>query len=418
MNTANAVEQVDVVIIGAGPSGSVAASLLKQQGVDALVLERAQFPRFSIGESLLPCCMTVLEQAGMTEAVAEAGFQFKNGAAFRRNGRYTTFDFSDKFTPGPGTTFQVPRGQFDKLLADTASTQGVEIRYGQTVTAVDLSAEPRLTVADENGRVYSVRAKYLLDASGFGRVLPRLLQLECPSSLPARSAIFTHIEDNISDPEFDRNKILISVHPRNKDIWYWLIPFSNGTCSLGVVAEPHLLARLEGSLEQQLRTIVNEEPGLEALLKDARVIRDCATLKGYSANVSTLASDKFALLGNAGEFLDPVFSSGVTIAMHSASLACDCLVRQLKGEAVDWQQDYAEPLMLGVNTFRTYVEAWYDGRFQEVIFFEDANPKIKQMICSILAGYAWDSNNPFVSESRRRLDLVVNLCRDAVEEAL
>ncbi len=148
------------------------------------------------------------------------------------------------------------------------------------------------------------------------------------------------------------------------------------------------------------------------------MIRDCATLKGYSANVSTLASDKFALLGNAGEFLDPVFSSGVTIAMHSASLACDCLVRQLKGEAVDWQQDYAEPLMLGVNTFRTYVEAWYDGRFQEVIFFEDANPKIKQMICSILAGYAWDSNNPFVSESRRRLDLVVNLCRDAVEEAL
>lgn len=402
---------VDVAIIGAGPSGAIAASLLHQQGKRVLVLEKQHFPRFSIGESLLPCCMQFIEEAGMLEALNAAGFQYKNGAAFRRNGTYTTFDFTDKFTPGPGTTFQVQRANFDKLLADTAASFGVEIRYGETVEAIDLSANPRLSVRNEQGELYHISAQYVLDASGFGRVLPRLLDLETPSSLPTRSAIFTHVEDNISDPSFDRNKILISVHPEHKDIWYWLIPFSNGRCSLGVVAEPQLLARLQGSLEQQLMSIVNEEPGLKALLANAKVVQECATLKGYSANVSRLATDKFALLGNAGEFLDPVFSSGVTIAMQSASMAAKCVTKQLNGEAVDWQADYSAPLMQGVNTFRTYVQAWYDGRFQDVIFYEEPNERIKQMICSILAGYAWDTNNPFVKDSERRLNMIVELCQ-------
>jgi flavin-dependent dehydrogenase len=269
-------------------------------------------------------------------------------------------------------------------------------------------------VRNEQGELYQISAQYVLDASGFGRVLPRLLDLESPSCLPQRSAIFTHVEDNISDPHFDRNKILISVHPEHKDIWYWLIPFSNGRCSLGVVAEPQLLARLQGSLEQQLMSIVNEEPGLKALLANAKVVQECATLKGYSANVSRLATDKFALLGNAGEFLDPVFSSGVTIAMQSASMAAKCVTKQLNGETVDWQADYSAPLMQGVNTFRTYVQAWYDGRFQDVIFYEEPNPRIKQMICSILAGYAWDLNNPFVKDSERRLNMVVELCQNQV----
>lgn len=407
---------IDVVIIGAGPSGAIAASLLHQQGKQVLVLEKQHFPRFSIGESLLPYCMQFIEQAGMLEAVEQAGFQFKNGAAFRHNGTYTTFDFTEKFTQGPGTTFQVQRGQFDKLLADTAVSQGVEIRYGHQVNDIDLgqnaSSTSILTVTDEHDSVYRVTAKYVLDASGFGRVLPRLLHLEKPSNLPARSAIFTHIEDNITDASFDREKILISVHPSQKDIWYWLIPFSDGRCSVGVVAEPHLIEHCQGDLEEQLWQLLNEEPGLKALLSNAKVLQPCASLRGYSANVSTLATSQFALLGNAGEFLDPVFSSGVTIAMQSASMAVETLIKQLDGKEVDWQQDYAEPLMQGVNTFRTYVQAWYDGRFQDVIFYDDPNPTIKQMICSILAGYAWDTNNPFVKDSERRLNMIVDLCRD------
>lgn len=407
---------IDVVIIGAGPSGSIAASLLHQAGKRVVVLEKLQFPRFSIGESLLPCCMQLIEEADMLDAVNAAGFQFKNGAAFRYQDQYTHFDFTDKFTPGPGTTFQVERASFDKLLADTATKQGVEICYGQTVESVDLSAAPKLTVRDKTGELYTIEAKYLLDASGFGRVLPRLLDLEKPSSLANRSAVFTHIQDNIGDKKihgkvFDRNKILVSIHPENKDIWYWLIPLSDTKCSLGVVGEPHLLGDTKHNLQDLLMSMVKQEPSLSYLLSDAEILRDCALLNGYSANVSTLATDKFALLGNAGEFLDPVFSSGVTIAMQSASMAVKCAVRQLNGTAVNWEEEYSAPLMRGVDTFRTYVEAWYDGRFQDVIFHQDPNNKIKQMICSILAGYAWDESNPFVNDSQKRLNLIVELCK-------
>ncbi|WP_076415241.1 NAD(P)/FAD-dependent oxidoreductase [Shewanella sp. UCD-KL12] len=413
-STLGAIAKYDVAIIGAGPSGSIAAALLHQQGKKVIVLEKQDFPRFSIGESLLPCCMTLLEEANMLDAVNSAGFQFKNGAAFFHSDKHISFDFTDKYTQGPGTTFQVERASFDKLLADTAVSQGVEIRFGETVEAVDLTQEPELTVKSRNGEKYVIQAKYLFDASGFGRVLPRLLNLEKPSSLPSRTAVFTHIQDNIDltlNPDFDRQKILISVHPENKDIWYWLIPLSETKCSLGVVAEPHLLGEAEQNLQQVLLNMVRQEPGLDKLLANAEITRECALLKGYSANVTHLATNQFALLGNAGEFLDPVFSSGVTIAMQSASMAVKCVVRQLNGEQLDWEAEYATPLMRGVDTFRTYVEAWYDGRFQEVIFFDDPDKKIKQMICSILAGYAWDETNPFVSDSERRLNMIVELCR-------
>ncbi|MDR8525509.1 NAD(P)/FAD-dependent oxidoreductase [Shewanella fidelis] len=421
MSTDNAVQHdyapslnVDVAIIGAGPSGSIAASLLHAQGKRVVVLEKQHFPRFSIGESLLPCCMTVIEQANMLAAVEQAGFQFKNGAAFKYRDKYTQFDFTDKFTSGPGTTFQVERANFDKLLADEAQKQGVDIRYGHSVESIELQAEPRLVLINEQGQQQIVNAQFVLDASGFGRVLPRLLDLEKPSSLPSRSAVFNHIRDNITDKNFDRNKILISVHPDNQDIWYWLIPFSDGRCSVGVVGKAEQLEGLttdDCDLNQVLTTMINQEPGLKQLLANAELINQSALLKGYSANVSTLATNKFALLGNAGEFLDPVFSSGVTIAMQSASMATKALIKQLDGHQVDWDQEYAAPLMKGVDTFRTYVEAWYDCRFQDAIFFDDPDPKVKQMICSILAGYAWDDTNPFVSESKRRLDMVVELCR-------
>ncbi|MDW3202462.1 FAD-dependent oxidoreductase, partial [Vibrio sp. 1865] len=130
-----------------------------------------------------------------------------------------------------------------------------------------------------------------------------------------------------------------------------------------------------------------------------------------SANVKRLATEHYALLGNAGEFLDPVFSSGVTIAMKSAQFAADCVVRQLNGEVVDWQEEYSERLMVGVNTFRTYVEGWYNGTLQDVIFYQAPNPRIKQMISAILAGYAWDTENPYVKQSEQRLSTLAELVR-------
>ncbi len=405
-----------IVIIGAGPSGSVSAALLHAKGHPVLILEKSLFPRFSIGESLLPQCMAFIDEAGMMDAVEaaaqKAGFQFKAGAAFARGEQFGEFDFRDKSSAGWDTTYQVPRANFDKVLADEATRQGVEIRYQHEILDIEqLSDGMRLTVKDPAGQQYQVDSPFVLDASGFGRTLPRLLQLERPSDFPVRHALFGHVEDRINHPGFDREKILISVHPQHNEIWFWLIPFSNGRASIGAVIPPKLLESYPGDAQQQLQTLIDETPNLRELLQNAQFDSPINCIQGYSCNVSTLCGPHFALLGNAGEFLDPVFSSGVTIAMKSASLATGVLHRQLSGESVDWQREYADALMVGVNTFRAYVDGWYSGTLQDVIFYKNKNPEIKRMVCSILAGYAWDQQNPFVANPVKRLTTLGELCR-------
>ena len=396
--------QFDVAVIGAGPAGSVASALLRKKGYQVCVLEKQHFPRFVIGESLLPHCMEMLEEAGFADAVrAEPGFQLKNGAAFSWGSRYTEFDFTDKFSDGPGTTYQVRRAVFDKILIVEAAKQGVEVRFGHGVTAFDNSGDfARLHIETDTGKRYELTAKFVLDASGYGRVLPRLLDLETPSHLPPRQAHFTHIDDNITNPKFDRNKILITTHPQHRDVWIWLIPFGDNRCSVGVVGTPD---KLTGESETVLKKFVYECPMLNEILDKAVWENDFPfrSIQGYSANVKSLHGRHFALLGNAAEFLDPVFSSGVTIALHSAKLAADLLAKQLKGEAADWQTEFSEPLMIGVDTFRTYVDGWYDFRFQNVVYAPDRSPEISRMLSSILAGYAWDTENPFVAKSEQRL---------------
>ena len=404
-------EHRQVVVIGAGPSGAIAAALLKRKGHDVLMIERQHFPRFSIGESLLSHCLDFVEEAGMLEAVNAAGFQLKNGAAFAWGEQYSAFDFGETFSNGKPTTFQVLRADFDKLLADQAALQGVDVRYGEAIVSVDFALpKPQLDVLREDGSQYRVEADFVLDASGYGRVLPRLLDLEAPSDFPVRQAVFTHVEDHIDNPAFEREKILITTHPIHRDIWFWTIPFSNGRCSVGVVAAAeHFEGRME-NLDECLRGFIAETPSLAGVLNNAVWDTPARTIGGYSANVKTLHGPGFALLGNAAEFLDPVFSSGVTIAMRSASMAAAVLHRQLQGESVDWQTEFAIPLKRGVDTFRCYVEGWYAGTFQDVIYFDGGSPDIRRMISSILAGYAWDERNPFVAEPKRRLRMLSELC--------
>ncbi len=404
-------ERTQVLIIGAGPAGSVAAAMLRKQGREVVILEREQFPRFSIGESLLPQSMEYIEAAGLLQDVVEAGFQYKNGAAFVRGERHTEFDFRDRFSPGWGTTYQVQRADFDHVLAKGAQRMGAQVRFRHEVLAVEPGSTPRVTARTPEGQEYVIEADFILDASGFARLLPRLLDLEAPSNFPARGAIFTHVVDRIPMGTFDRNKILITTHPEHVDVWYWTIPFSNGRCSLGVVAEKSFLDRYTGTDQERLQAIVGEDPNLSRLLKDAEWgVMPVRQIMGYSSNVKSLCGPGYALLGNAGEFLDPVFSSGVTIAFKSAQLATDCLQRQYDGATVDWEQEFAIPLRAGVQTFRKFVESWYAGGFQKIIFHPAPQPDVRRMICSILAGYAWDKNNPYVAETGRRLAVLEELC--------
>ncbi|MPW19063.1 FAD-dependent oxidoreductase [Paraburkholderia sp. CNPSo 3157] len=402
---------VDVAIIGAGPSGAVAAALLRKAGRSVLVLERQHFPRFSIGESLLPQSMAYLEEAGMLQAVVEAGFQYKNGAQFVYREQMSAYDFRDKHSAGWGTTYQVERAVFDDLLIRCAAQQGADVRFGHTVLAMKTGDAPMLDVTDEAGNRYEVQARFVLDASGFGRVLPRLLNLEAPTRMPTRAAIFTHVRDGIPVNAHDRNKITVAVHPEHRDVWYWMIPLANGRSSVGCVAEAAFLDVPEAEREAKLRTLIQSEPTLNRLIGNAPFLMPVRHIGGYSANVERLHGPGFALLGNAGEFLDPVFSSGVTIALRSAHLAVKTLERQLNGETVDWQQAYDIPLRKGIDTFRAFVERWYTGELQDIMFYRDQTPSIRRMISAVLAGYAWDETNPYVADPVRRLNALHELCR-------
>ncbi|RDU56712.1 NAD(P)/FAD-dependent oxidoreductase [Helicobacter sp. MIT 99-5507] len=398
---------VDVLVIGAGPSGSIVSALLNKQGIDVLCVEKERFPRFVIGESLLPNCMNILHEAGFLDAVEAHGFQYKNGAAFSFKDEYRYFDFCDKSSTGYGTTFQVQRGIFDEILINEAIKQGVDVCFEIAVEDLEF-LDDYVEVKLSNGDI--IRAKYIVDASGYGRVLPRKLNLEVPSTLTPKKAYFTHIQDNINEPLYDRNKILITTHPNFRDVWFWLIPFSNGRCSIGVVGEESRI-NTGASDEEILKHHVYLAPMLNRLLGNALWDTPVRTISSYSKDVKQLYGDRYILLGNASEFLDPVFSSGVTIAMVSAKLASDVLVKILTNQNVDMKKEYEEPLMFGINSFRTYVEGWYDGKFQDVIYTKIENHKVKRQICSILAGYAWDKNNPYATRSDEALDVLAKFCK-------
>ena len=403
----------DVLVIGAGPAGAVAAVLLAQRGYQVLVLERQQFPRFSIGESLLAYSTQLLMEAGLLDAVLCGGFQFKNGASFVCGDATSEFNFANKVTAGCSFTFQVVRSEFDHLLAREAERCGAAVRYGVEITAVDVSGPRPVVTARTEAGVEVHCPRFVLDASGFGRTLARLLELEKPSEFPVRAARFCHISDGIVAGAFDRQKIRIGINPANRDVWSWLIPFPNGNSSLGIVATRDHFGRHTGSDEERFWALIGEEPKLRVLLEHAHTVRPVGELVGYAANVKSLYGPGFALLGNAAEFLDPVFSSGVTIALQSAKLAAEVLDRELRGEAVSWQHEFAEPLMFGVETFRTFVSGWYDGTLQDVIFYPDKTPSIHRMICSVLAGYAWDASNPYTGpQSARRLRALAAACRN------
>ncbi|GIX34850.1 MAG: hypothetical protein KatS3mg126_0629 [Lysobacteraceae bacterium] len=216
--------------------------------------------------------------------------------------------------------------------------------------------------------------------------------------------------DGIEPGAFDRNKIRITVHPQQVDVWYWLIPFSDGRSSIGVVGRSEVLDAAGEDPEARLRAFVSQESSLARLLRHATWDTPVRQISSYATDVAALHGPGFALLGNAGEFLDPVFSSGVTIAFTSSSLAASCVDRQLSGHAVDWEREFAIPLRRGIDTFRCFVEAWYEGTFQRIIFHPHPNAEIRRMICAVLAGYAWDERNPFVQAPARRLAALAELC--------
>lgn len=400
---------VDVLIIGAGPSGCVAAAYLNNNGISCKVVEKSTFPRFVIGESLLPRCMDHFEETGLLDCLMEQGFEIKAGARFLKNDIVCNFDFGKKHTPGWDYTWQVPRAHFDHTLAKEIQKKGVDLSFGQEVTDVvfDEKGHSTTSVKSENGTEYTIKAKFIIDSSGYGRVLPRLLDLDKPSSLDANSAIFTHVKET-KRPEGVEGT-LITFDVVRDDVWLWVIPFSNGVTSIGFVGPTEFIESYEGTNTEKLKEMLKISDYYYNRLKDQDFLFDPYIIKNYSKAVKQLYGKGYALTGNSAEFLDPVFSSGVTFATESGLKSAKLITKELKGETVDWEEEYTGYIMRGVDVFRTYVKEWYTGNLQKIFFHRPENPVIKEQICAVLAGYVWDESNPFVKNHNRLVKTVAKV---------
>jgi flavin-dependent dehydrogenase len=402
--------KTDILIIGAGPAGTVAAAMVKKAGLDVLVVEKEKFPRYVIGESLLPRCMDVLDDAGLLKAVEKQGYQKKYGALFVRGSEECLFNFSDQHTQGWTWTWQVPRDHFDKVLADEVENMGVKILYETEVKDIDFQDNKQIVKVNNADGLQEIESRFVIDASGYGRVIPRLLNLDLPSSLNPRSSLFTQVVDvKRSNTELDNRITIIDAEP---GVWIWIIPFSNGNTSVGFVAPPEFFEKYKGTNEEKLRQMLAGQKLIADRFEGVDYVFDPIFIPSYSIAIKALHAKGWVVAGNATEFLDPVFSSGVTFALESGWKSGILAAKQLQGEEVNWEEEYDKHLLQGVETFRTYVNGWYDDKLQTVFFTQNVNPKIKRQICSVLAGYVWDKSNSYVRNHRNALDTLVSLINE------
>jgi flavin-dependent dehydrogenase len=401
--------ETDVLVIGAGPAGSVAGSILARHRHRVVTLEAGTFPRFQIGESLLPRSNDILAEAGLLEAVVARGYQAKNAALFLQGTTRERFCFADVF-PGQRTqTFQVPRSDFDQTLATTARNNGVDVRFNQRVDAVNFDEHGAVVTATdvESDERIQIRARFVVDCSGYGRVLPRLLQLEKPSVITPRVALFTWVEGD-DRPAGDREgDIWICIHPRGA--WGWIIPFSSGRTSVGLVMEPEVYESASGCDRDRLFALLREDENIRIRMRRATPVLKTVKLQSWSSAVARLHGPGWVLTGNAAEFLDPVFSSGVTLALESAGRAAGLIHRVLLGESVDWDGEYDAVVLKAVGVFKAFVQSWYAGDLQRILLRANKTDAIKRSITAILGGYVLDPNNPFVREPEHSLAALLKL---------
>ena len=365
-----------IVVIGAGPAGAVASGYLAKQGFEVLVLEKENFPRFVIGESLLPKCMEAIEEAGLMPSLLEKVYQ-KNAA----------------------------------------KANGVQFTFGATVTAVKIEREYRtVTYQGKDGGESTIEVAFVMDASGYGRVLPRLFDLDKPSVQKPRGAVFAHFVDK---QRIGREGDDIFIYPFDeKNSWVWVIPFSDGTASVGIVSDTEDTKMYGAEDYREYLKFIQSFELLKGRFVRADYKREPTMILGYSVGVKRMFGEGYVLCGNSTEFLDPVFSSGVTLAVESAIQAAKLVEKELNGEKVAWQEDYEDKMKYGIEVFRSYVDGWYKGDLHTIFFHPKTDVQIKSQICSVLAGHVWDVSNPFVKKHKTILSTlakVLNITDRAAE---
>jgi flavin-dependent dehydrogenase len=378
----------DVIVMGGGPAGSTAANLLAEAGHDVLLLEKEVFPRFHIGESLLPIDLPIFARLGVR--LDPATFLRKDGAEFldERTGQCATFLFAQGLPGTPSHAFQVERAAFDHELLRAARARGADVREGVTITDVALG-DDKVLVETSHG-VFGGR--YLVDATGQDAFLARAHRTAEPYQGFGRVAIFRHyhgLDPAVAQELAETGNIKVLIVPEG---WMWVIPLAGARLSVGIVSR----GAIQGT--QLLSDAVSASPLLTRLTAgttatEPRVIRN------FSYRNRTMCGPRWGCAGDAACFLDPVFSSGVSLAMLSAESLADTLSPALRAgreSAPDLLEGHSQRMNTGYRSFSGLIRRFYDHAIVKSLFFADTENEIyRPGITSVLGGDLWRSDNPF-----------------------
>ncbi len=383
----------DVLVVGGGPSGSTTAALLQRRGRHVIQLEKDRHPRFHIGESLLPCNLPIMEELGVLDKVRALGVM-KHGADFQspREGGYQTFHFRRALGDSPPHAFQVKREEFDQMLFEHARESGVDAREGVKVDKVEIGGVGKVTAHahDAAGQALTIRARYLVDASGRDTLLGNTLKIKRKNDKHQSAAIFAHFRGVELRPGEDAGNISIYNFQHG---WCWFIPLRDGVMSVGCVCFPEYLKTRRGRNEAFLIDTLKTMPDAWSRMTGAEMISEVRVTGNYSYSCARMGGPGWIMVGDAYAFVDPVFSSGVYLAMHSgrqaAALVDEVLTDPSREAAL--QADFARRIRRGIRVF-----SWFIYRFNSPImrglFASPRNIwRVEDGVISMLAGDVFDS---------------------------
>lgn len=377
----------DVAVIGGGPGGSTAAALLAAAGRDVLLLERDRFPRFHIGESLLPWNMEIFQRLGVVERLKER-FLEKWGVEFITSdgSNRSLFYFEEALDPRYPVSFQVTRAEFDEILLARAAELGAEVRQG--ARAAIATEEPdgswRLGLR-EGGADSEVRARFLVDATGREGFLAARLGRRKMNPSFRKASVFAHYRGVTRRPGRDEGNLIIVLL---EDGWFWIIPLAGGATSVGLVTEGESMKRRKLAPEAALERAVAACPVVREMLSGAGRVSEVWSASDWTYECGRLAGDNFLLLGDSAAFVDPVFSSGVLLAMKSGEMAADLLAGAFRdGELASRRfARYERDVIRHARAYFRMVASFYDTGFARMSFSNHKKNSVYRAVLNFLAG--------------------------------